>query len=81
MHIIDQILIVRVCVNGFNMPLYNAIVVLDHLEDGRDGIGGTGGGRLNGVVLVFAHMVDTEDDIWDTLARRSEQYFGNTLGG
>src|SRR5690606_35850451 len=77
--VIDQVLVVSVRMNCFDVTVEDAVFVVDRLEHRHDGIGGAG---RRGNDLVFrgdGGVVDTVHDILQVaLARRGQHYLGGT---
>ena len=43
--VVDEVLVVGERVRGLDVPVDHTVAVIDHLEHGRDAVGGAGGGR------------------------------------
>eukprot|EP00754_Rhynchopus_humris_P023770 Rhum_TRINITY_DN14848_c17_g1::Rhum_TRINITY_DN14848_c17_g1_i1::g.122774::m.122774 len=74
-HVVQQVLVVRVGVDGLDVPLQHLEAVVHNLQHRADGVGGARG-RREDVLLVQAEgvLVDAVHDVRHTLARRGQQH-------
>ena len=58
MVVINQVLVVGIGVNGFNVAILNTVLVIDGLQYRSDGVGGTGSSRQDLVFVGDPVVVD-----------------------
>src|SRR5690554_606931 len=79
--VIDQVLVVGVRVNGFNVTVLNAVFVIDRLQHRGDGVGGAGRGRQDLVFVGDPVIVDSINNVLDiAFARRCQDHPADTFG-
>ncbi|MNG70647.1 hypothetical protein D3C79_290400 [compost metagenome] len=80
--VVDQVLVVGERVNGFDVAVDDAVLVVDGLEHRHDGVGGAGSGRDDLVIGSDVTVVDAVHDVLQrALARCGEDHAGSARAG
>src|SRR3989344_1905075 len=80
--VVDQVLVVGVRVNGFDVAVDDAELVIDCLQHRHDGVGGAGSGGHDLVVSGDFRVVDAVNDVLQlAFARRGQDNAGNARAG
>src|SRR5690606_18087113 len=72
--VVDQVLVVGVRVNGLDVAVDDAVLVIHGLEHRHDGVGGAGGGGDDLVVGGDVAMVDAMHDVLQRALARGGQH-------
>src|SRR5690606_6984892 len=79
--VVDQVLVVGVGVNRFNVTVNDAITLVDQFQYWRDGVGGARSGSNDAVAWLDHVVVDTTDDVFQTaFAGCGQDYLGDAVG-
>src|SRR5690625_3443541 len=80
MEVINQVLVIGVGVDGFNVTVVNAVLIVDDLQHRSDRVGGTGCCRDDLVIFGDVVSVDTVHDVFQVaFTWGSQNDLGDTL--
>ena len=81
MHVVHQILVVGVGMDGLDVAFFNAKLLVHHLQNRNNGVGGAGGCRKDFQLRSDHGFVHAHDHVGNAFSGCRQEHLGSTLGG